>query len=150
MPAVKVYSFELVTNGQLVMAVDDNPVNRMVAQQQLEHLGFLAESVEDGREALERLSRERFDAVLMDCQMPGIDGYETTRRLRVGEEGSRRTVVIAVTAHAMAGERERCLEAGMDDYLAKPYRTEDLGALIDRWLLSVRESASQKPEEETG
>ena len=133
-----------------VLVVDDNPVNRLVAHQQLEHLGFLAESVEGGREALERLSRERYDAVLMDCQMPGIDGYETTRRLRLGEQGTHRTVVIAVTAHAMAGERERCLEAGMDDYLTKPYRTEDLGTLIDRWLLSVREGATRESANETG
>ena len=117
-----------------LLVVDDNPVNLMVAQQQLEHLGYATDAVEDGLAALEALERTSYDLVLMDCQMPGLDGYETTRRLRRAEGEMRHTAVVAVTAHAMKGERERCLESGMDDYIAKPYRTEDLAAVIERWL----------------
>jgi len=117
-----------------ILVVDDNPVNRMVAVRQLEALGYRAESVESGVAALDSLGEERYDAVLMDCQMPGLDGYETTRRLRRLENGDRRTPVIAVTAHAMKGERERCLDAGMDDYVAKPFRLRELAGLLERWI----------------
>ncbi len=118
-----------------VLVVDDDAINRLVAASQLEDLGFKLESVESGRRALQALERGSFDAILMDCQMPGLDGYETTRRIRRQEASGRRTVIIAVTAHAMKGERERCLAAGMDDYVSKPFRGEELRAMLDRWLL---------------
>jgi signal transduction histidine kinase len=117
-----------------VLVVDDNAVNLLVARQQLEYLGYSTDAVGSGAEALKAVGQQRYNVVLMDCQMPGLDGYETTRRLRQLEGGARRTVVIAVTAHAMKGEREKCLAASMDDYIAKPYRTEELGSLIERWL----------------
>jgi CheY-like chemotaxis protein len=97
--------------------------------------------VNDGREALQALSSQRYDAVLMDCQMPDIDGYEATRELRRRENGGRHTPVIAMTAHAMTGDRERCLEAGMDDYVAKPVRAQTLNDVLRRWIDAPEEAA---------
>jgi CheY-like chemotaxis protein len=121
-------------NAALVLVVEDSPVNRLVAVHVLERLGFRAHVVNDGREALQALSTQRYDAVLMDCQMPDIDGYEATRELRRRENGSRHTPVIAMTAHAMTGDRERCLDAGMDDYIAKPVRSQTLNEVLSRWI----------------
>ncbi len=118
------------------LIVEDNPINQEVARAQLAALGISADIVADGPAALEALSRQRYEVVLMDCQLPGLDGYETTRRLR-GVEKDRRTPVIAVTAHALRGEREKCLAAGMDDYLAKPFHLEDLRAALGRLLPEV-------------
>ena len=101
----------------------------------LERCGFRSHVVNDGREALGALSTQRYDAVLMDCQMPDIDGYEATRELRRREAGrARHTPVIAMTAHAMAGDREKCLAAGMDDYIAKPVRSQTLVEVLRRWI----------------
>ncbi len=123
--------------GASVLLAEDSPVNRMVAQKMLEALGCRVYVVLNGREALSALSREPFDLVFMDCQMPVLDGWEATRILRKEErEGKRspRTNVIAVTAHAMQGDRERCLGAGMDDYLKKPFTLEELVSMLERWL----------------
>jgi len=112
-----------------VLVVDDDPVNRLIAMAQVQSLGYSADGADCGETALAALAREPYDAVLLDCEMPGLDGYETCRRLR--EEG-RRTRVIALTAHAAAEGRERCLAAGMDDHLAKPVRGEELAAVLER------------------
>jgi CheY-like chemotaxis protein len=88
----------------------------------------------DGVEALAKLATGSYAAVFMDCQMPNLDGYSTTARIREGEGAGQRLPVIAMTAHAMKGDRERCLEAGMDDYLAKPLRPEALDEVLERWL----------------
>ncbi len=132
-----------------VLVVDDNTVSRRLALAHLEAAGYRTAEAADGRSALSRLEAERFDAVLMDCQLPNLDGYETARRWRRSEaeraatEGrARRTPVIAVTAHAIPGEREKCLAVGMDDYLAKPYRGAELRALLDRWLRPDAEGAA--------
>jgi signal transduction histidine kinase/ActR/RegA family two-component response regulator len=121
-------------DAALVLVVEDSPVNRLVAVRVLERCGFRAHVVNDGREALQALSTQRYDAVLMDCQMPDIDGYEATKELRRREDGSRHTPVIAMTAHAMTGDRERCLDAGMDDYIAKPVRAQTLNDVLRRWI----------------
>jgi two-component system sensor histidine kinase/response regulator len=121
--------------GARILLADDDAVNRLLAATQLELLGYQVAEARSGEEVLAALARESFDLVLMDCQMPGLDGYATTRRLRQGEQGTgRRTPVVAVTAHALPGERERCLASGMDDYLPKPYRLEELGAVVARHL----------------
>ncbi len=120
-----------------ILVVDDHPVNRRIALAQLQDLGYLVETAASGEAALRLLAERSYGAVLLDCAMPGLDGSETCRLLRRmedGKEGKRRRVpVIALTAHAMAGERERCLAAGMDDFLAKPYQIGELTAVLDRW-----------------
>ncbi len=125
-------------SGARVLLVDDDPVNRLVGEGYLDELGLASEVVAGGRQALAALAAVSWDVVLMDCQMPGIDGYETTLKWRRKEAaaGRRRTPILAVTAHAMEGEREKCLAAGMDDYLAKPFRIDELAAVLGRWLVS--------------
>ncbi len=121
--------------GIRILVVEDDQVNQLVAMHQVQSLGFSAQAVSNGREALRVLDQARFDLVLMDCQMPELDGYETTRRIRRQEtESERHLPVIAVTAHAMPGDREKCLAAGMDDYLAKPFKEDSLAAVLDQWL----------------
>jgi PAS domain S-box-containing protein len=122
-----------------VLVVEDGPVNQVVAVRTLERCGCRAHVVADGYEALAALAEQVFDAVLMDCQMPGLDGYETTAELRRREGGERRTPVIAMTAHAMRGDRERCLAAGMDDYVSKPLRLNDLLGALKRCIPAAQE-----------
>lgn len=123
-----------------VLVVEDNAVNQLVILGQLERLGHSAVLAANGADALAELSTRRFDVVLMDCQMPGMDGFETTRRIRALAGTRSRVPIIAVTAHALAGERERCLEAGMNDYVAKPVSTEQLGAVIRLWTGTGRDA----------
>jgi signal transduction histidine kinase/FixJ family two-component response regulator len=126
--------------GALVLVVEDSPVNRVVAVSVLERCGYHVHVVNDGREALQALSSQRYDAVLMDCQMPDVDGYQATEELRRRERGSSyHTPVIAMTAHAMVGDRERCLAAGMDDYVSKPVRSQVLAEILERWIPTVAE-----------
>jgi signal transduction histidine kinase/CheY-like chemotaxis protein/HPt (histidine-containing phosphotransfer) domain-containing protein len=120
----------------LVLLVEDHPVNQQVARRLLERLGLKVELAGNGAEALEKIKQQHFNLVLMDCQMPVLDGYSATRRLRERELAASvpRLPVIAMTAHAMAGDRERCLEAGMDDYLTKPLDRTLLAETLARWL----------------
>lgn len=118
-----------------ILVVDDNEVSRRIAVRQLEQRGFLVESAEDGAEAVEAVQRTPYDLIFMDWVMPGMDGGQATRRIREMEEGTGvRVPIVAMTARAMAGDRERCMEPGMDDYVTKPVRFEDLDAVLDRWL----------------
>ena len=123
-----------------VLLVDDNPINLLVAREMLLSLDCAVESADDGAEALARLQREKFDLVLMDVQMPVLDGLEATRRLRAHEAagGTPRAVVVALTANATAGDRDVCLGAGMDDFIAKPVHREQLAAMLQRWLPAGR------------
>ncbi|MDS4014566.1 MAG: ATP-binding protein [Candidatus Accumulibacter sp.] len=121
-------------NGR-VLLVEDNPVNQVVAEAMLKALGMTVEVARNGQEALLLAAVQRFDIVLMDCQMPVLDGYAATRRLRQREaDGSARVPVIALTANALEDDRQLCIEAGMDDYLSKPYSQTQLAALLRRWL----------------
>jgi PAS domain S-box-containing protein len=120
-----------------VLVVDDHPVNREVLVRQLDLLGIAADSVNDGVEALEAWAAGRYTAVLADIHMPRMDGYELAKRIRAAEASGRkadRTPVVAVTANAMKGEEERCIEAGMDAYLVKPVNIDRLRATLERWL----------------
>ncbi|HET7558199.1 MAG TPA: ATP-binding protein [Rhodanobacteraceae bacterium] len=122
-------------HGQ-VLLVEDHPVNQQVARRLLERLGLKVDLAGNGAEALEKIKQQHYNLVLMDCQMPILDGYSATRRLRERElsESVPRLPVIAMTAHAMAGDRERCLDAGMDDYLTKPLDRTLLAETLARWL----------------
>ncbi len=122
--------------GANVLLAEDNPVNVEVAKEFLQGLGCRVFVVENGLEAVAAMASTRFDIVLMDCQMPVMDGLSATRRIRSGEDvaGARRTPIIAVTANAFAEDRVRCLEAGMDDYLSKPYSERSLFDMLAKWL----------------
>lgn len=119
-----------------VLLVEDNPVNRMLAQAMLKQLGLAVTEADNGLAALKHLEGSRFDLVLMDCQMPLMDGFEATRVIRERENGALgpRIPIIAVTANALTGDSERCLRAGMDAYLAKPYTLKTLCEVITPWL----------------
>lgn len=117
-----------------ILIVEDNAVNQKVAARMLEQLGYSVEVVGNGQEALDALSRQSYSAVLMDCQMPEMDGFEATRRIRERSGPEDRVVVIAMTANAMQGDRERCLGAGMDDYIPKPIHKEELRKILRRWV----------------
>jgi two-component system, sensor histidine kinase len=132
----------VVSHAARVLVVDDNPVNRKIAQQLLRKLKLAVTLADDGRQAVEAFQAHAFDLVLMDVQMPEMDGFEAVAAIRALEhaEGRRHTPIVAVTAHAMAGDREKCLEAGMDAYLSKPLRRQQLFDLVDE-LLGVEAKA---------
>ena len=122
-----------------ILLAEDNEVNRILAMRLLERQGYRVVVAENGREAIAALDREQFDLVLMDVQMPEMDGLEAARAIRLRErETGGHLPIIALTSHAMKGDRERCLEAGMDDYVSKPIRTQDLFATIEAQLLASR------------
>jgi len=135
-------------SGLRILVVEDHELNRRMAMLMLQKLGYRPQFVENGREALDALERGTFDLVLMDCQMPVMDGYAATRHIRDREArgsaaGRRRVAIVALTANAMRGDVEKCLEAGMDGYLSKPVRLEDLRAAIARFTgLAAPGSAS--------
>jgi signal transduction histidine kinase/CheY-like chemotaxis protein/HPt (histidine-containing phosphotransfer) domain-containing protein len=130
-----------------VLLVEDNPVNRRVAQRLLELHGLDVVAVNDGREAIDRLEREHYDLVLMDCLMPVMDGYTATRTWRDRERaaGDAHLPIVAMTANAMAGDRERCLASGMDDYLSKPLDRAGLARMLRHWLPASTASGGLSP-----
>lgn len=115
-----------------ILLAEDKPLNQKLTLSQLKALGFTADVAGNGEQVLEALSRKNYDVILMDCQMPVLDGYEATMRIRQDEGSDSRVRIIALTAHAVSGEREKCLAAGMDDYLSKPTRQADLKAALDK------------------
>jgi signal transduction histidine kinase/CheY-like chemotaxis protein/HPt (histidine-containing phosphotransfer) domain-containing protein len=117
-----------------LLVVDDNAVNQKVAALTLEHMGYRVDVASSGREAINALARTRYAAVLMDCQMPDMDGYEATAEVRRGESEGRRTPIIALTAAASPADEARCLDAGMDAYLSKPTSPAELNTVILRWV----------------
>jgi two-component system sensor histidine kinase/response regulator len=121
------------TGSRHILLAEDNPVNQKVACRILEKFGYRVEVAADGQAAYAAWETGRFDLILMDCQMPVMDGYETTRRIRAQESGSR-IPIIALTAHAMKGADNECIAAGMDDYLSKPIDRDQLHAALARWL----------------
>jgi two-component system, sensor histidine kinase and response regulator len=132
--------------GVRVLVAEDNEVNQLVMETMLSKRGLSVDLAGDGAEALAKLAHGEYAAVFMDCQMPNVDGYEATGRIRAQESGGARLPVIAMTAHAMAGDRDRCLAAGMDDYMSKPLRPEVLDELLERWLGVAPAAADDAPE----
>ncbi|MCC7495480.1 MAG: response regulator [Fimbriimonadaceae bacterium] len=129
--AAQVEEVPTVPEGLRVLLAEDNPVNRKVATLLLERLGCTVGHAANGHEAVAQAA-DGWDLVLMDCQMPDLDGFEATAAIRASEQG-RRLPIIALTANAMAGDRERCLAAGMDDYLSKPMKSDDLARMLQQW-----------------
>ncbi|MCB1877631.1 MAG: response regulator, partial [Chromatiales bacterium] len=132
--------------GLRVLMAEDNPVNQLVGQEVLELLGCQVDMVEDGEAAVERFEEGEFDIVLMDCQLPRMDGYEATEKIRAFENRHKRTAtpIIALTAYAMKGDREKALESGMDDHLGKPYSREELETVLRRWTEPQTETPARQ------
>ena len=114
-----------------ILMAEDNQINQRVGKLILQRAGFSIDLVADGSEALNAHRTEPYDLILMDCQMPTMDGLEACRQIR--KLDTQQPVIVAVTANALVGERERCLEAGMDDYLSKPFQAEQLVAVVRKW-----------------
>jgi CheY-like chemotaxis protein len=143
-PPVKVFA------GRILL-VEDNRVNQEVAIGMLQSLGCAVDVAADGRAAVEACTNHSYDLIFMDCMMPLMDGYEATGQIRARETGESRTPILAMTANAMEGDREKCLAAGMDDYLTKPFSTEQLDHVLRRWLpASGSGSRSEEPEDGRG
>ncbi|HEY7871982.1 MAG TPA: response regulator, partial [Rudaea sp.] len=148
-PSVQIEAAPVVTQplGGHALLVEDNPVNRQVAQRLLTLLGLSFAVAENGKEALDQIERDKFDVVLLDCQMPVMDGYTAVRILRQNEtaKSSQHMPVVAMTANAMAGDREKCLRAGMDDYLSKPLNRALLEQTLRRWIPAGAASRTPSP-----
>ncbi len=134
-----------------ILLAEDSPINQKVAINQLKNLGYEADVAANGIEVLEAIARIEYDLILMDCQMPELDGYETTRQIRLLDSASRDIVIVAMTANVMKEDREKCLNVGMNDYLGKPIRKEDLGAKLAEWGITIFErkgtlTGSKNPE----
>ncbi|NOZ87944.1 MAG: response regulator [Deltaproteobacteria bacterium] len=134
-----------------ILLAEDNRTNQIVALRMLEKLGYSADVVENGQQAVDKVKTEKYDLVFMDCQMPGMDGYEATRAIRRLDRGatSSKVPIVAMTAYAMEGDREKCIESGMDDYLAKPIRGAGLEKMLKKWgakEIPTHENAGKGPE----
>jgi CheY-like chemotaxis protein len=123
--------------GKLLL-VEDKPDNRIIIVAMLRKLGLQADIAEDGQQAIDATAAKAYEVVLMDCQMPGVDGYAATRAIRAREAEGQHTHIIALTANALKGDREKCLAAGMDDYIAKPATVRQLQEAFERWMTIQR------------
>lgn len=120
--------------GARVLVAEDNQINQLVISSLLDRRGFEVDIAANGQVAVDKNARQQYAAVFMDCQMPQLDGYEATGEIRRREGSQRHVPIIAMTAHTMKGDREKCLRAGMDDYIGKPVRSEALDEVLDRAL----------------
>lgn len=125
--------------GPRILMAEDNPINQRVGKLILQRAGYTIDLVANGREATEAHQEHCYHLILMDCQMPVMDGFEASRQIRALDRPQ--PVIIAVTANALVGEREKCLQAGMDDYLSKPFQAEQLVSVVRKWLAGGRHTA---------
>ena len=121
-----------------ILVCEDNPMNQKVVRLMLEHLGYGCDLVNNGMEGLDALEKHRYDIIFMDCQMPVMDGYDTVRRIRASAKTNHH-IVVAMTAHTLPGDKEKCLEAGMDDYIDKPLSMGNLAALLEKWSRTLNQ-----------
>jgi len=130
-----------------VLVAEDNPVNQKLLRRVLQQLGYTADMVENGVEVVEAVNRKHYDLVFMDVHMPEMDGMEATRMIVNSKPEEQRPIIVAVTADALQGDKEKCIQAGMDDYITKPIRIADIQGVLDRWgkIASARSAKSQKP-----
>ena len=141
------------SDGPLILVVDDDPMNHLVMNAVLRRLGYRCHTAKNGREAVEANQRQAYAAVLMDCLMPEMDGYQATAAIRRYERERRtsgarhRLPIIAVTAVAIQGAREKCIESGMDDYLSKPIVVQSVADLLERWVAGSGGDATWLPEQ---
>ena len=127
---------ELTKRGSLkILVAEDNPINQTIILRTLKKLGYRATGVANGREVLNALETFRFDLILMDCHMPELDGISATQEIRRLPSVDRGITIVALTANAMTGEREKCIAAGMDDYLSKPVTMAQLDRMLRKWLI---------------
>jgi signal transduction histidine kinase/CheY-like chemotaxis protein len=141
--AVAVQQCAVPITGAPILVAEDNAINQKVIQRMIQKMGYRVDMVTNGREAIDALERLSYGMVFMDCQMPEMDGFEACREIRRKEGSGPAIPIVALTANAMKGDREKCLAVGMNDYVSKPFRQEDLRTVIDRWLgASARRAAS--------
>jgi CheY-like chemotaxis protein len=149
LPSPDVIDAAVTANARLikrVLVAEDNPVNQLVAKKMLERIGYRADVAANGKEAVDAVSRAPYDVVFMDCQMPEMDGYEATRHIRKLQGSAGKTLVIAMTANALLGDREKCIASGMDDYLFKPVTQVALGKVLEKWE-SLKFAAGGTPDD---
>jgi signal transduction histidine kinase/CheY-like chemotaxis protein len=126
-----------ILTGKAILVVEDNPINRLFATEALTHMGCRVTTANDGIQAVEAHRSGHFDAILMDIQMPGIDGIDATRAIRTKEGEQAHTPIIAMTANALKGEHEHCIDAGLDDFISKPYGIHELQTVLVRWIMAA-------------
>jgi CheY-like chemotaxis protein/HPt (histidine-containing phosphotransfer) domain-containing protein len=133
-------------NPFTVLVVEDNVINQKVVVKMLERLGVPSTVAENGRQAVQMFEEHRYELIFMDIQMPEMDGLEATKAIRARQDPSSRTVIVALTANAMQGDRDRCLQAGMDDYLAKPIKQSDIESILAKWVSAVQHQQHTEPD----
>jgi len=121
------------TSNIKILVVEDHFINQELMKEMLDRLECQVDTAENGREALEQIGTNDYDVIFMDLQMPEMDGLEATRKIREIQEGKKKTPIIALTANAMQGDQKKCLDAGMDDYLSKPFEVKDIEKLLDKY-----------------